>query len=134
MLSVSCVNLAQYELSLKTINLEKEYENTLGRTTHILDTERIRVHCMERLLLKFENDGLRLQLDQANELVKSKNEEPYLQTQLHETRKEVKRLRAVIPTMSAEIGSLRVSASDHKLGFYDGPAFLSTTTGKNYVA
>ncbi|KAJ5291136.1 hypothetical protein N7478_000387, partial [Penicillium angulare] len=55
-----------YEMSIKTVRLEREYERALADSARILDLEKDRVRRMEHLLLQFESEDLRSQLDQAN--------------------------------------------------------------------
>lgn len=95
-----------YEVSFQTAYLEKEYENTLGHTVHLLDCEKIRIQCMEKLFLMFENDGLQSQLDQANELIKTAAASDAW-NQLHESRKEIKALQAIVQASSHEIEGLQ---------------------------
>lgn len=103
--------LAKCEMSLKTVCLEKEYENILGHTAHLLDAEKIRVQCLGQLLLRSENDELRLQLDQANEeLIKATKAESDALIQLNGARNEIKNLQDIIQISSQEIEGLHVGA------------------------
>ncbi|KAJ5605881.1 hypothetical protein N7510_008662 [Penicillium lagena] len=55
------------QMALQTAGLERDYEKAAAASARLLDAERDRVRRMEHLLLQFERDALRSQLDQANE-------------------------------------------------------------------
>lgn len=57
----------------------------------------------------FENDGLQSQLDQANELIKTAAASDAW-NQLHESRKEIKALQAIVQASSHEIEGLQVGS------------------------
>ncbi|KAJ5721145.1 uncharacterized protein N7483_009079 [Penicillium malachiteum] len=67
MAATTDLSILDCEMSIKTVRLEKEYEKALSDSTHLLDMEKDRFRRMENLLLQFESDNLRSQLDQANQ-------------------------------------------------------------------
>lgn len=104
--------LIKYQLALRTARFENEYATISGRTTQLLDAERSRVKHMEQLLLQFENDTLRSDLDQANEqLAKVTKTELDACLQFHEICKENDRLRNIAQLSSHESQGLRVSGA-----------------------
>lgn len=103
-------NCYQCELSIQTTRLEKEYERVLADSSRLLDNERDRVRRMEYLLLQFERDALRTQLDQAHEqLLESTQTERGARMQLEEAFQEIEHLDASLRTSYSEINKLRVS-------------------------
>ncbi|CAI7568255.1 unnamed protein product [Penicillium pancosmium] len=100
--------ISECELSIQTTRLEKEYELVRAHSTSILDTEKDRVRRMEYLLLQFERDALRSQLDQANEqLLGATESEREARTQLEEAFQEIDRLDAHVQSSSSEMNRLR---------------------------
>lgn len=96
-------------MSIQTTRLEKEYEIVRAHSTSILDAEKDRVRRMEYLLLQFERDALRSQLDQANEqLLGATESERVARTQLEEAFQEIDRLDAHVQSSSSEMNRLRV--------------------------
>jgi NAD(P)H-nitrite reductase large subunit len=96
-------------MALTTAHYEQEYERAVGRTALVLEIERGREIRMQQLLLQFENDSLRLQLDETSgELVRTRESESGLRVQLSETLNEVNRLKNIVAASSHEIENLRV--------------------------
>ncbi|RAH50922.1 uncharacterized protein BO95DRAFT_438190 [Aspergillus brunneoviolaceus CBS 621.78] len=56
-----------YDLSLHTLSLEREYDQTVSTAAQLLDQEARRVHRVDQLLQQFENENLQQQLDQARQ-------------------------------------------------------------------
>lgn len=99
-------------MSIQTTRLEKEYEIVRAHSTHLLDTEKDRVRRMENLLLQFERDSLRSQLDQANEqLLGATESEREARTQLEEAFQEIDRLDSRVQSSSSEMKRLRVGVN-----------------------
>ncbi|GAB1217544.1 hypothetical protein ATERTT37_006783 [Aspergillus terreus] len=97
-----------YELALRTALLEKEYQATLGHTAQLLDAEKSRVTKVEQLLLQFENETLRYQLDRADrELANMMKEEYKSRSILDGARQELNELRNQQRFASQEIERLR---------------------------
>ena len=100
------------QLAIRTAQFESEYAKISGRTAQLLDAERTRVKRMEQLLLQFENDTLRSELEQVNgQLAAAMQAESDNRLQLHEAWKEVDRLRSVIKASSHEIEGLHVGGA-----------------------
>lgn len=98
-------------MSLRTARLEKAYEKTLADSAHLIDEERDRVRRMEHLLLQFENDKLRAQLDTANmQMVTFKHGESDVLGQLGEAYREIDLLNHKVQSFSSEIERLQVRA------------------------
>ncbi|KAJ5214795.1 hypothetical protein N7468_010474 [Penicillium chermesinum] len=99
-------------MSIKTILLEKEYEKTIADSTRLLDAERDRARRMEYLLLQFESENLRLQLDEANaRLQGSARTEAEMLLQLDHACQEISRLERGAAISSSEIGNLKAELS-----------------------
>ncbi|BCR92330.1 uncharacterized protein ACHE_80230S [Aspergillus chevalieri] len=100
------------QLAIKTAKFESEYAKISGRMAQLLDAERTRVKHMEQLLLQFENDTLRSELDQVNgRLATVMQAESDNCLQCHEAWKEVDRLRSIIKASSHEIEGLHEKLS-----------------------
>jgi predicted RNase H-like nuclease (RuvC/YqgF family) len=100
----------QFEMSMRTMRLEKEYEKTLSDSGRLLDGEKDRVRRMELLLLKFENETLRSQLDEANaHLSGFTGADSEACAQLQEACQEIDRLELHAQASSSEINRLKVS-------------------------
>lgn len=96
-------------MSIQTTRLEKEYEIVRASSTRLIDTEKDRVRRMENLLLQFERDTLKAQLDQANEqLLQVTQTEREARTQLEEAFGEIDRLDAHVQYTSNENIKLKV--------------------------
>lgn len=96
-------------MSIRTLHLEKEYEKTLADSARLLDAERDRVRRMEHLLLKFESQALRSQLEQANgQLFELANAESEACLQLDEACREIDSLDLRAQASSSEIQKLKV--------------------------
>lgn len=97
---------------MKTVLLEKEYEMALANSAHLLDVEKDRVRRMEHLLLQFESENLRSQLDQANaQLREITRAESDTLLQLDEACQEMDRLERQLQASSGEIEKLKVCAN-----------------------
>lgn len=111
-------------MSFRTVCLEKEYERVLSESARLLDVERDRMRRMEHLLLKFESDALRAQLDQANaQALRLATAESEASLQLDEACREIDRLDLHAQTSSGEIERLKVGArptSKKVVGLTDG--------------
>lgn len=105
----SSYSLPQCEMSVKTMQLEKEYEKVITDSARLLDAEKDRVRRMEQLLLQFENESLRSQLDEANEqLLGLTHSESEACLQLDEVYQELDRLDLHVQVSSSEMQKLKV--------------------------
>ncbi|KAJ5536806.1 hypothetical protein N7513_009992 [Penicillium frequentans] len=96
------------EMSMKTVRLEKEYERALADSAHLLDVEKDRVRRMDQLLLQFESENLRSQLDQANAQLRGLTRaESDTLLQLDEACQEIDRLDRHVQASSSEIEKLK---------------------------
>ncbi|KAJ6092888.1 hypothetical protein N7486_008177 [Penicillium sp. IBT 16267x] len=106
------ISLLDCEMSMKTVCLEKEYERALADSAHLLDVEKDRVRRMEHLLLQFESENLRSQLDQANTQLRGLTRlESDTLVQLDEACQEIDRLDRHVQASSSEIEKLQVRAN-----------------------
>ncbi|KAJ5341932.1 hypothetical protein N7541_011056 [Penicillium brevicompactum] len=97
-----------FEMSMRTAYLEKEYEKTISDSARLLDGERDRVRRMEHLFLKFENEALRLQLEESNgHLLGFSTADSEACAQLQDACKEIDRLESQAQTSLNEIGRLK---------------------------
>ncbi|KAH8434736.1 uncharacterized protein LDX57_012375 [Aspergillus melleus] len=95
-------------LALRTARFEKELQDVFGKTTQIWGTEETRVKRVEQLFLQFENENLRLQLDQANlKLSKALRAESDTRYRFQATCAELDHLRSASRIASSEIESLQ---------------------------
>lgn len=100
----------QFEMSMMTMHLEKEYEKALSDSTRLLDDERDRVRRMELLLSKFENEALRSQLEEANgHLLGFTSADSEACAQLQEACQEIDHLELQAQASLSEINRLKVS-------------------------
>lgn len=98
-------------MSIKTVYLEKEYERALADSTRLIDTERDRVRRMEYLLLQFESNALRSQLDHARaQLLGFTQNESETLLRLDEACREIDRLDRHARASSGEIERLKVQS------------------------
>lgn len=96
-------------MSTKTVYLEMEYERALADSARLIDAERDRVRRMEYLLLQFESNALRSQLDQAHaQLLGFTHSESETHLHLDEACREVDRLNRHAQASSSEIERLKV--------------------------
>ena len=96
-------------MALRTAHFESEYAKTSGRTIQMLDAEKSRVNLMEQLILQFENDTLRLELEKVNEqLVEVIQTDSDARFQLYEARREMDCLHGIVKSSSHEVQNLRV--------------------------
>lgn len=103
---------SQGEMSVRTMQLEKQYEKTIADSARLLDAEKDRLRRMNQLLLQFEGDSLRYQLDQAIEQLRDQTEmDSERRLQLDEAYKEIVRLDQDVQAASTEIQRLEVSSS-----------------------
>lgn len=104
-----------FEMSMRTMRLEKEYEKTLSDSARLLDGERDRVRRMELLLLKFENEALRSQLEEANgHLLGLTSADSEACAQLQEACQEIDHLELQAQASSSEINRLKEELSAQK--------------------
>ncbi|KAJ9483793.1 hypothetical protein VN97_g9607 [Penicillium thymicola] len=97
-----------FEMSMRTMRLEKEYEKTLSDSARLLDGERGRVRRMELLLSKFENETLRSQLEEANgHLLGLTSADSEACAQLQEACQEIDHLELQAQASSGEINRLK---------------------------
>jgi 21S rRNA (uridine2791-2'-O)-methyltransferase len=96
-------------MALATARFEREYDQVYMRTAQLLDAERDRVQCMEKLLLRIENESLQSQLNRTDqELARARQAEADAQLQLDTAIRELERLQDVVQTSSREAEALRV--------------------------
>ncbi|KAJ5672430.1 hypothetical protein N7507_001557 [Penicillium longicatenatum] len=101
-------SLLDCEMSMKTVRLEKEYERALADSAHLLNVEKDRVRRMDHLLLQFESENLRSQLDQANAQLRGlSHAESNTLLQLDEACQEIDRLDRYVQASSSEIKKLK---------------------------
>ncbi|KAJ5172257.1 hypothetical protein N7492_004850 [Penicillium capsulatum] len=101
------------DMSIKTVYLEKEYERTLAESARLIDAERDRARRMENLLLQFESNALRSQLDQAHaELLGLTQSESETLIHLDKACREIARLDHHARTSSNEIERLKDEISN----------------------
>lgn len=94
---------------MRTAHLEKEYEKALSESARLLNGERDRVQRMEHLFLKFENEALRLQLEESNgHLMGFSKADSEACVQLHDACQEIDRLESQAQASSSEISRLKV--------------------------
>ncbi|CEL04354.1 hypothetical protein ASPCAL05484 [Aspergillus calidoustus] len=97
-----------YRMALATARFEREYDQVYMRTAQLLDAERDRVQCMEKLLLRIENESLQSQLNRTDqELARARQAEADAQLQLDTAIRELERLQDVVQTSSREAEALR---------------------------
>ncbi|PLB50506.1 hypothetical protein P170DRAFT_463691 [Aspergillus steynii IBT 23096] len=96
------------QMALKTVRFERELQNAFGKTAQILETEGARIKRVEQLFLQFENENLRLQLDQINaKLSKALKAESDARFQFHAACDELDHLRSSSRISSNEIEGLQ---------------------------
>jgi 21S rRNA (uridine2791-2'-O)-methyltransferase len=104
-------------MALTTARFEREYDQVHARTVQLLDAERGRMHCMEQLLLRIENENLQLQMDQTSqELIQARKAESGARLQLDGVFKELELLQGIAQTSSRELEHLRVRSA-HTIPF-----------------
>ncbi|KAE8132543.1 hypothetical protein BDV38DRAFT_209124 [Aspergillus pseudotamarii] len=109
-------------MAIKTQHLEKAYDDTLVHTAQLLNAEKNRLLRVEQLLLQFENENLRWQLNHVNqELTKTARAESEVRLQLQATYHELDQLQSAhrassheIETLRLELGSLTNASVDTK--------------------
>lgn len=95
-----------------TGHLERKYEKTLMLSAQILNAERDRIKCVERLFLEFDNCDLRSQLNHTiNQLSQVSKAENDARAQLHDTYKEVERLQGIVQVSTRTSEDLHVGDS-----------------------
>ncbi|KAA8643779.1 uncharacterized protein ATNIH1004_010553 [Aspergillus tanneri] len=103
-------------MALRTAHFEKEHQNTLAKTAQILNAEDTRLKRVEYLLVQFENENLRWQLDQVNlDLAKALNGESEARRDFGIACDEIDNLRATSRGLSNEIKSLQLAADNVRL-------------------
>ncbi|KAL4912129.1 hypothetical protein BDW62DRAFT_195381 [Aspergillus aurantiobrunneus] len=101
-------NEDDYKMALTTARLEKVYDQVHAHTVQMLDAERGRVHCMEQLFLRIENESLQLQIHKTgNELIQVREAESDVRLQLDGAMRELDHLQDVAQTSSREMENLR---------------------------
>ncbi|KAJ5807504.1 Ribosomal RNA large subunit methyltransferase E [Penicillium robsamsonii] len=104
-----------FEMSTRTMRLEKEYEKTLSDSARFLDGERDRVQRMELLLSKFENEALRSKLEEANKhLLGFAGADSEACAQLQEACQEIDYLELQAQASASEIDRLKEELSIQK--------------------
>ncbi|KAJ5894430.1 hypothetical protein N7495_006121 [Penicillium taxi] len=106
------LSLSDCEMSMKTVRLEKEYEKAIADSARLVDAERDRMRRMENLLLQFESESLRSQLNQANMQLRgfTRTESETL-LQLNEACQEIDHLNRQVQLSSNEIEKLKEDIS-----------------------
>lgn len=105
-------------MSVKTMQLEKEYEKAITDSTRLLDAEKDRMRRMEQLLLQIENESLRSQLDETKEqMLRLTHSESEAYLQLDEVYQELDRLDMDVQVSSSEMQKLKV----RRYRFYSVP-------------
>ncbi|CAG8167927.1 unnamed protein product [Penicillium salamii] len=98
----------QLEMSMRTAHLEKEYEKTLSDSARLLDGERDRVRRIEHLFLQFENEAIRLQLEESNgHLLGFSKADSEACVQLQDACQEIDRLEHQAQNSTNEINRLK---------------------------
>jgi hypothetical protein len=101
--------IEQSEMAMRTARLEKQYEKTLSDSARLLDGERDRLRRMEHLFLQFENEALRLQLEESNgHLLGFSRADSEACIQLQDACQEIDRLESEAQTSLNEISRLKV--------------------------
>ncbi|EKV11234.1 Ribosomal RNA large subunit methyltransferase E [Penicillium digitatum] len=104
-----------FEMSIRTMHLDKEFEKTLSDSARLLDGERDRVRRMELLISKFENEALRLELEEANgHLLGFTSADSEACAQLQEACQEIDHLELQARASSSEINRLKEEISTQK--------------------
>ncbi|KAL4785833.1 FtsJ-like methyltransferase-domain-containing protein [Aspergillus varians] len=95
-------------MALTTARFEMEYDQAHTRTIQLLDVERGRVHLMEQLLLRIENESLQLQVNRTEkELAQAREAESDTRLQLDGALRELDHLRVTAQSSLREIDCLR---------------------------
>jgi hypothetical protein len=96
-------------MALTTAGFENEYNQIQAHTSRLLNTERDRVHCIEQLLLRIENESLQLQVHQTEkELIQTREAESYTRLRLDSAMRELDSLQDISQASIREIENLRV--------------------------
>ncbi|PYH49899.1 uncharacterized protein BP01DRAFT_388037 [Aspergillus saccharolyticus JOP 1030-1] len=96
-----------YNLTLHTLSLEREYDQTVTTTSHLLAQEARRVQRVDQLLLQFENENLQLQLDQARqEIGRVRSSELEILGRLNQLVQERDRIQQTVYVLGHEKESL----------------------------
>lgn len=99
-------------MALTTAGFENEYNQIQAHTSRLLNTERDRVHCIELLLLRIENESLQLQVHQTEkELIQTREAESYTRLRLDSAMRELDSLQDISQASIREIENLRVCGS-----------------------
>ncbi|CAG8006841.1 unnamed protein product [Penicillium olsonii] len=95
-------------MSMRTTHLEREYEKTLSDSARLLDGERDRVRRMEQLFLQFENEALKVQLEESNgHLLGFSKADSEACVQLQDACQEIDRLEHQAQNTSNEMNRLK---------------------------
>lgn len=112
------------------MHLDKEFEKTLSDSARLLDGERDRVRRMELLISKFENEALRLELEEANgHLLGFTSADSEACAQLQEACQEIDHLELQARASSSEINRLKVSFNS--IWILHILSVVLTATGRN---
>ncbi|KAJ5558139.1 hypothetical protein N7535_008355 [Penicillium sp. DV-2018c] len=104
-----------FEMFMRTLHLDREYEKTLSDSARLLDDERDRMRRVELMLLSFDNEDLRSELEQANgHLMGLKDTDSEACAQLKEACQDIDRLERQGQAYSAEIERLKEELSTRR--------------------
>lgn len=124
-------SILQFQMSMKSMHLEREYEKTLSDSAHLLDSEKDRVRRMELMFVNFENEDLRSQLEEANlHLLGFTNSDSEACVQLQEACHEIDRLELQVQTFLGEIDRLKVCV--YQISCLYRLTVILTSTGRTF--
>ncbi|KAL1962192.1 hypothetical protein VTN77DRAFT_9913 [Rasamsonia byssochlamydoides] len=112
----------EYELSLRTAQLENVFEKTLAQVRQLFDSESTRIVQVDRLLLEADNDSLRMRCQQTDKEISELVEaESNFRQQLLEAHNEISNLKAALRTNSRTIQDLKneLASQNRKLLEYE---------------
>ena len=99
-------------MALTTAGFENEYNKVHANTSQLLIAERGRVHCIEQLLLRIENESLQLQVHRTEkELIQARETESNTRLRLDKAMRELDSLQDISQASLREIENLRVCSS-----------------------
>ncbi|RDW74747.1 uncharacterized protein DSM5745_07409 [Aspergillus mulundensis] len=97
-----------YRMALATAHFERDFDRVNRHTIQLLDAERGRTNCMERLLLRIENEHLQMQVNRTGlELIQAREIESNTRLDLEDAVRELDRLKDLAQASSREIDNLR---------------------------
>ncbi|KAJ5121193.1 uncharacterized protein N7515_009154 [Penicillium bovifimosum] len=104
-----------FEMSMRTLHLEREYEKTLSDSARLLDDERDRMRRVELMLLRFDNEALRSELEEAKgHLMGLTSTDSEACVQLKDACQDIDRLERQGQAYSAEIERLKEELSTRR--------------------